>query len=70
MVSVVSESIRFEFKISPISDQVAEYKKIKGVFFIDEFPVTISGKIIRRKLKETGEVLLRQSKPQLFYPYE
>lgn len=39
-----------------LTDKVADIKKIRGkVFFVDEFPLTPSGKIIRRKLKEFVE---------------
>lgn len=47
--------------------RVADYKKIRGrVFFVEDYPRTPSGKVLRRKLKEIAEKELKQFNPELF----
>ncbi len=41
-------------------DQIAHYKIPKYIFFIDEFPMTASGKIQKYRLKELGVKLLQE----------
>ncbi|MFR9619765.1 MAG: AMP-binding protein [Rikenellaceae bacterium] len=41
-------------------DKIAHYKIPKYIFFIDEFPMTASGKIQKYKLKELGVELMEQ----------
>lgn len=43
-----------------MTDQLADYKHLEGgVYFIDEFPLTASGKIIRAKVKEIAQNFYR-----------
>jgi len=35
-----------------VKDRLAGYKKPKRVFFIDEMPKTVSGKLIKKDLRE------------------
>lgn len=44
------------FEIPLIPGRVIDCKRIRGgVFFIDEIPLTSSGKVLRRKVKEMAE---------------
>jgi acyl-coenzyme A synthetase/AMP-(fatty) acid ligase len=44
-----------EFVLNYVSDRVIEAKRITGgVIFVDKFPITPSGKVFYRKLKETA----------------
>jgi acyl-CoA synthetase (AMP-forming)/AMP-acid ligase II len=38
--------------IAAVKDRLAGYKKPKRVFFIDEMPKTVSGKLIKKDLRE------------------
>ena len=38
--------------IMAVRDRLAGYKKPKRVFFIDEMPKTVSGKLIKKDLRE------------------
>ena len=38
--------------IAAVKDHLAGYKKPKRVFFIDEMPKTVSGKLIKKDLRE------------------
>jgi len=38
--------------IGAVKDRLASYKKPKKVFFVDELPKTVSGKIIKRELRD------------------
>lgn len=39
-----------------ISDKLASYKRLDGgVYFVDELPMTPSGKIYRQKVKELAQ---------------
>jgi acyl-CoA synthetase (AMP-forming)/AMP-acid ligase II len=38
--------------IATVKDRLAGYKKPKQVFFVDELPKTVSGKIIKRELRD------------------
>jgi len=41
--------------------QISRYKIPKYVFFVDEFPMTASGKIQKFKLRELGAALLSRT---------
>lgn len=42
---------------------MAAYKRLDGgIYFIDEFPMTASGKIIRSKVKEMAQQLYEANK--------
>jgi len=38
--------------IAAVKDRLAGFKKPKRVFFIDEMPKTVSGKLIKRELRD------------------
>jgi acyl-CoA synthetase (AMP-forming)/AMP-acid ligase II len=38
--------------IAAVRDRLAGFKKPKKVFFVDELPKTVSGKIIKRELRD------------------
>jgi fatty-acyl-CoA synthase len=46
------------------STKIARYKVPKHVFFIDNFPLTASGKIQKFKLREQATALVKQSKEE------
>ena len=35
-----------------VNEKVADYKKLRGVVFTDEIPVSAAGKILKRELRE------------------
>lgn len=42
-----------EIFLSFFTEYFADYKRLRGgVYFVDEFPLTPSGKVMRRKVKE------------------
>lgn len=45
------------------SDQMASYKRLDGgVYFINEFPMTPSGKVVRSKVKEMAQTFYDSKK--------
>ncbi|MFI3278315.1 MAG: AMP-binding protein [Rikenellaceae bacterium] len=54
------ESLTAEDIVAFSKEQIAHYKIPKYIFFIDEFPMTASGKIQKYRLKELGVKLLQE----------
>lgn len=61
-------TLKSDFKAHNLfAARVADYKKIRGrIFFVEDYPRTPSGKVLRRKLKEIAEKELKESNPGLF----
>ncbi|MDR0911141.1 MAG: AMP-binding protein [Methanobrevibacter sp.] len=47
-----------------VDDNLAQYKVPKHVFFVDEFPINSSGKIIKSQLSKDAEKLIAKKKKQ------
>jgi acyl-CoA synthetase (AMP-forming)/AMP-acid ligase II len=44
---------KYKQTLNCISDRVPKYQRLRGgVIFVDEFPLSITGKILKRKLRE------------------
>ena len=52
IVQVPFKVFRGMASLAAVKDRLAGYKKPKRVFFIDEMPKTVSGKIIKKDLRE------------------
>lgn len=61
-IFILNDLFAINFFLS-ISDQLAKFKHLDGgVYFVDEFPMTPSGKIIRQKVKDIAQNLYQQRK--------
>ncbi|OIN83495.1 class I adenylate-forming enzyme family protein [Francisella sp. TX07-6608] len=49
---VASQQYSLEFINNQLRNYIAEYKKLDGIIYIDEIPITTTGKTDRKKIKE------------------